>query len=95
VEELQGKSAGNLNPSLRLSPRSPTDLKAGSEFSISGEPDTRPVSTQRRFQNLRLKGSPIAICRQPQIVNSGNFFREGLHFARGLGLLHTLALGTE
>ena len=42
-----------------------------------------------------LKGSSIAIGRRPQIVNSGNYCTQSLHFARGLGLLHTLAAGTE
>ena len=38
--------------------------------------------------------SSIAICRRPQIVNSGIFCRQAPHFARGLGLLHTLAAET-
>jgi hypothetical protein len=37
-----------------------------------------------------LKGSSIAICRRPQIVNSGNSCRQCLHFLRGFGLLQTL-----
>ena len=42
-----------------------------------------------------VKGSSIAIGRRPRIVNSGNHCGQSLHCARGLGLLHTLAAGTE
>jgi len=42
-----------------------------------------------------LKGSPITIRRRPGIVNSENYCRPGPHFTRGLGLLQTLAAGTE
>ena len=40
-----------------------------------------------------LKGSPIPIGRPPRIVNS-EITVQGLHLARGLGLLHILAAGS-
>jgi hypothetical protein len=39
--------------------------------------------------------SSAPIHQRPRFVNSRNYYRQGLHFARGLGLLHLLATWTE